>query len=159
MKEWWSNLSLREKQMVGSGSIVIILFLLYEILWSPLVDANDNLRIRIPHNRETLQSMQSADQRIQSLLKTSQQKTGHAAESLLGTLQTEIKQSTFASHLVQLREAENDSVQFNLRKINFDQLIIFLDGLWKKHSFIVSQITVVPTGAPGEVTVDVVMTA
>lgn len=157
MKEWWLNLALREKQIVAAGSIVIILFLLYEIIWSPLVSLNDNLRTRIQHNRTTLSAMQNADQLIQHIQKTSKEKHQQPNGSLLGTLQTELNKSEFASHVLQLRQAENESVQFGLHNINFDQFLIFLTALWKTHNIIVSQITVTPTGAPGEVTVDIVM--
>lgn len=155
MKDWWLNLPLRDKRMLGMGGIVVILFLLYEIIWSPLATSNENLRIHIEHNRDTLQYMQNADHRIQQLLKESKAKNYKASGSVLGTMQTEINSSPFATHVVQLRQAENDSVQFNLRKVNFDQLLVFLMSVWKKYHYIVSQISVVPTGVPGEVTVDI----
>lgn len=157
MNDWWLNLPLRDKRMLLMGSIVVILFLLYEIIWSPLATTNENLRLRIQHNRDTLQYMQNADQRIQQLLKESKEKNNKTSGSVLGTMQTEINNSEFASHVAQLRQAENDSVQFNLRKVNFDQLLIFLTSVWKKYHYIVSQISVVPTGVPGEVTADITL--
>jgi type II secretory pathway component PulM len=157
MKDWWLNLSLRDKQMVCVGSIVVILFLIYEIIWSPLVTANNNLRSRIQQGQDTLRSMKNADQLIEHLQKETEEKRTGVTESILGVMQTEINHSQFASHVTQLREADNDSVQFNLRKVDFDQLLVFLTSVWKKYGFIVSQITVMPTGTPGEVTVDVVM--
>lgn len=155
MKDWWLNLSLRDKQMVILGSLVVMIFLIYTIIWSPLDNANVNLRSHIQHSRETLNFMQQADHRIQLLLKESTAQTHTSTESLLGTMQTEMNHSEFSSHVTQLREAENDSVQFNLTKIDFDQLLVFLTSVWKKYHFIVSRISVIPTGVPGEVTVDV----
>jgi len=157
MKDWWLNLPLREKQSLAIGSIVVILFLLYEIVWSPLSDMNDNLRIRIQHGQITLNSMQNADQLIQHLVKTSQEKHQQLTQSILGTLQNEINKSQFTSHVTQLRQTENESVQMNVNKMNFDQLLAFLTGLGKKYNIIVSQITVMPTGASGEVNADVVV--
>lgn len=159
MKDWWLNLALREKQMVAAGSLVIILFLLYEIIWSPLVLMNDNLRIRIQHNRDTLTSMQNTNQLIQHIEKTSQEKRQKPKESLLGILQTEINKSIFASHVMQLHQAESDAVQFNLTKVDFDKALVFLTSLWKTYNIIVSQMTVTPTGTPGEVMMDVTVKA
>jgi len=157
MKDWWLNLALREKQMILAGSFVVMVFLLYEIIWSPLVNANNHLRDRIQQSQHTLRSMQNADQLIQHLLKESQEKRNGTTQSILGVMQTEINHSQFASHVTALTQAENDSVQFNLRKIDFDQFLIFLTAVWKKHGFVVSQITVMPTGTPGEVSVNVLM--
>lgn len=155
MKDWWLNLALREKQTVAAGSLVVILFLLYEIVWSPLVTANENLRVRILHNQETLTAMQNTDQLIQHMIKESKEKHNQPTTSLLGIIQTEMTKSVFASHVTQLRQAENDSVQFNLRNVDFDQLIVFLTSLWKKNGFIVSQMTAVPMDAPGAVSADI----
>lgn len=155
MKDWWLNLPLRDKRMLLMGGIIVILFLLYEIIWSPLATTNENLRVHIQHNRSTLQFMQNADQRIQQLVKESKEKNNKTSGSVLGIMQTEINNSQFAAHVTELRQAENDAVQFNLRKVNFDQLLVFLMSVWKKYHYVVSQISVVPTGVPGEVTVDI----
>lgn len=157
MKDWWLNLPLREKQMIAAGSLAVLFFILYQFIWSPLANANDEMRNHIQHNRETLGVMQNIDKHIQQLLKLSEQKKNQPTGSILGIMQTEINKSPFASHVSGLRQAENDSVQFNLRKINFDELLVFLTALWKNNGFIVSQIAVIPTGAPGEVTADVMI--
>ena len=52
MKEWWMNLGLREKQSVSIGSLVVLLFILYEIIWSPISSHNDALRDEITHNQK-----------------------------------------------------------------------------------------------------------
>jgi len=156
MKDWWLNLALREKKMLAAGAVVVILFLLYKILWSPLVTANNNLRTRVLHNQETLTWIQQADQRIQSLLKTSQKNVSPAG-SLLGVMQTALHQSAFAAEISQLRQADNDSVAFSFKKIDFDHLIVFLTTLWQKQGLLVSQITVIPGNGPGEVVADVVV--
>ena len=154
MKDWWLNLALREKKMVTLGAIVVALFLVYKILWSPLVDANNNLRTRVLHNQETLSWMRQADQRIQALLKTSE-KNVSATGSLLGIIQTDLHQSGLATEVSELHQADNDSVAFSFKKIEFDQLIIFLTTLWEKQGLLVSQITVAPGNGPGEVAAEV----
>jgi type II secretory pathway component PulM len=157
MKDWWINLPLRDKQLLLLGGLVVFLFLLYEMVWSPLASANDSLRVRILKGEETLTSMQNADQLIQHLITSSQKKTRQQGQSSLGILQGEINKSKFASHVTQLRQTENESVQVNMTKVNFDELLVFLNMLWKKYDVIVSQISVVPTGVAGEVNVDIIL--
>jgi len=157
MKDRWLNLSLREKQVLIAGGVIVILFLLYTLTWSPLINNNNRLRTRIQHSQNTLRWMQNADQHIQHLLESAQKKNHSFTGSVLSILQTEINKSELAPYVTQLQQVENDSVQFNLRKVSFDQLIIFLTSLWEKYHVIVSQITVTPTGAPGEVNADVIV--
>ncbi len=118
---------------------------------------HETLRARIQQNNHTLRLMQQTDQQIQQLLKTSQGKNNLPAESLLGTLQTEINNSIFASSVTDLRQGENDSTQFKVHNADFDQLIVFLTSLWKNHHFIVADIAITPTAAPGEVNAAVVI--
>ncbi len=155
MNDWWINLALREKKMLAAGTIIVILFLGYELLWSPLVNANANLRTRVLQNQTTLAWMREADQRMQVLQKTLQKKplTG----SLLGVMQTTLNQSPLASAIVGLRQADNDAVEFSVKKFDFDQLMVFLTELWQKQGLLVSQITVMPGTGPGEVRADVVV--
>ncbi|MEO8401434.1 MAG: type II secretion system protein GspM [Gammaproteobacteria bacterium] len=159
MKEWSNNLSLREKQTLSLGSVLVILFLLYEIIWSPFSNKLDNLRSQIQHNRELLTWMQNAEQHMDSLKKSMQSKSTQQNSSLLSIVQSQINKSPLQRHVTQLRQSENDSVEFNLQKADFDQLILVLTDLWKKYNLIVAQMTITPTDVPGEVTADVVIRA
>lgn len=159
MKEWWQNLSLRDKQMLSLGSFVVALFLLYEVIWSPFSGKIDTMRHQVQHNQELLAWMQTADQRIRVLEKNSQSKAAQVNGSVLSIVQSAVNKSPLAQHVTQLRQAENDSVQFNLQKVDFDQLIVLLTDLSNEYGLIVGQFTATPTGKPGEVTADVVVKA
>jgi general secretion pathway protein M len=157
MKEWWQNLALREKQILVLGGAAVLLFVLYEIIWSPFTNKIDNMRTRVQDNQKLLTWMQNADKTMQTLTKSSTTQSQQLTGSLLGTMQTEINKSSLARHVTQLRQAENDSVQINLQKVDFDKLIGFITELSNRYGLIVSQITVMPTAIPGEVMADIVI--
>lgn len=156
MKDWWLNLALREKQMVLAGGLALLLFLLYEMIWSPLIDKNAALRTQIQHNRELLAWMENADQRMKSLLQSAKSRD-HQTGSLSGIVQDALHNSPLRAHVNQFRQVESDSVQFDLRKVNFDELIKFLTGLWNNEGILVAQFSVAPSGTPGEVTASIVL--
>lgn len=150
MKEWWMNLGLREKQAVSLGGIVVILFILYEIIWAPISNHNDTLRDEITRNQKLLTWMQEADQHIHATQKMLQKNAATKnSAALLSLLQKEVNQSPFAKNLAQMTQAENNSVQITLQKVNFDDLIKWLTELWKKQELTVSQMTVTPNGSLG----------
>jgi type II secretory pathway component PulM len=159
MKEWWIHLGLREKQILSLGGILVLLFLIYEILLAPIDHHNATLRDEITHDIKLLSWMQEADKHIQSteklLHKNSNTKNSAA---LLSTLQKDITQSPFASNLSQLSQAENNSVQITLQKVNFDALVTWLIDLWKKQGLTVTQLTATPNGLPGVVDTTIIMT-
>src|SRR3989338_4707435 len=156
-QEWWDNLSLREKQTMSLGSVVVILLLVYEIIWSPFTNKVTHLREQVRHNQELLIWMRQTDQQLQQLATTSKAKPVQLTGSLLSTVQEQMKKNPLAQHATQLRQTENDSVQLNLQKVSFDQLIVFLTTLWNQYHIIVTQLTVIPTATSGEVTADLVI--
>lgn len=156
MKDWWQNLALREKQILSLGAAVVLLFILYEIIWSPFTNKIATMRTQVQHNQELLTWMIQADHRIQTLSKSAQNTT-QTTESLLGIMQSEVNKSSLAKHVTQLRQAENDAVQLDLQKVDFDRLIVFLTALSNQYGIIVSQFTATPTGTPGEVMASVVV--
>jgi type II secretory pathway component PulM len=158
MREWWNNLGLREKQWVIVGTLIVILFLLYEILLAPLIGLNDSLRTDIQHNQKLSSWMQETNQHIQLAESMSQKNSStRSSAGLLSLLQKEINQSAFASNMQQISQAENNSVQITFLKINFDDLIKWLTILWQKYNLSVSQINVTPNGALGMVDTSVVV--
>lgn len=156
MKEWWQNLALREKQILALGGFVVALFVLYEIIWSPFTNKIDNMRASVADNQKLLAWMQNADEIMQSLTKSAKTKSQQTG-SLLGLMQSEINKSPLGRHVTQLRQSENDSVQMNLQKVNFDQMISFITDLSNRYGLVTSQITVTPTQTPGEVMADVII--
>lgn len=156
MKDWWLNLSLREKQVVGYGGILFVLALLYLLIWSPFTDKVDSMRSQIERDRELAAWMQQTDQQIQNLIKK-QSSNSQASGSLLGMVQEKIKKSPLASHLKQMRQAENNAVQLSLQQVDFDQVLRWLIDLWMKQGVTISQITVTPGEKPGTVNAEMLL--
>lgn len=150
MKEWWINLSLRDRRFVSFGGIFIILFLIYEIFFASLSNINDSLRAEISHNQKLLTWMQTANQRMQSLQKLSEKNpaTKNPA-ALLSLLQKQVNLSPFKTNLGLLVQSDNNSVQMNFHGVAFDNFIKWLITLTLKNNFVITQMTVTPNGAIG----------
>lgn len=158
MKEWWINLSIREKQTVILGSTAVIILMIYNLIWSPLHNTVITMRKQIQSNQQLLTWMQSADNRIQAIEKNLQTKSSaHPSGSLLSVVQNQINQSPIATNLSQLRQAENDSVQSSFKQVNFDKLIAWLSGSWQEHGLIVTQVTITPGNTPGMVSAELTL--
>lgn len=156
MKDWWMNLSLRERQVLTIGGFFVGLFLLYEIIWAPLTNSVINLRRQVQENSSLLNWMKQADQRVQTLLQKPSQ-TSNSTASLLSTVQTQVNKSPLGTHVTQLRQSESDTVKLTLNAVDFDQLVVWLTQLGKSNGVIVGQITVNPAGGPGVVATDILL--
>lgn len=156
MKDWWLNLSIREKQTVSIGGILVVIFICYAFIWSPINNATNQLREKIQHDHALLVWMRKVSQHIASLQKNATQAEPDTT-SILGTTQNEINKSAFAQHVSQLRQADSNSVQFTLQKVDFDELITWLTSIWKFHNLGVTKLNLTPTDKPGIVSGDIVL--
>jgi general secretion pathway protein M len=158
MKDWWQNLALREKQVLSAGTLAVIFFFLYLMVWSPLTEKVNLLRRNMQSNAELLAWMESVDRQISTLSSNAKNKPISTA-SILSILQKELGSSPLAAHVTQLHQAENDSVQFNLQTADFDRFIEILTELSRKYGLILSHFSAVPLGTPGEVNASVTIKA
>ncbi|MDR3478886.1 MAG: type II secretion system protein M [Gammaproteobacteria bacterium] len=155
MKEWWLNLSSREKQTTAIGAILVILFLVYALIWSPLANSVETLRERIHHNQALLSWMQQSDKKIDALEKNQEITTRTPNSSLLNIVQTEINKTPFASNIVQLQQAENESIDLRLQKVSFDSLIKWLTAICRKEQLLITQLAITPGATPGIVDAEI----
>jgi len=154
MREWWINLSLREKQVVALGTLALGLFLFYAIFWAPLSNKVDTLREKIIRDQKLLVWMQDADKRIQELEKTQHPAKRSSESSILNIVQEEINKSSFGKNVTQLQLADNDSVQLHLQKVGFDNFIKWLTMVSQQQQLTITQMSIKSAGGPGLVDVD-----
>lgn len=156
LKTWWLNLALREKRMVTVGGVLLVLFILYEGIWSPFLSHIDLLRKQIVAEKKLLVWMQAADQQLQMTGNTSAKKS-LTAVALLSFMQQQINQAGLKQQLLQLKQVSSNSVEVNLQKAEFDKVIAMLSHISNEQAISISQISVVAEASPGVVNADMVL--
>lgn len=150
MKDWWMNLAIREKQMAALGILLVGLFIIYEIMFAPLLGSVDNLRDKIHKNQSLLTWMESSDKRIQFLEKSPQTKEKSSA-SLLSIVQDDINKNPIAKSISQLQQADNDTIQLHLQNVSFDNMIKWLATLCQQQHLMINQLTITTGSSAGMV--------
>ena len=159
MKTWWLNASLRDKQLASLGIGCVVLFLIYELTFAPLINTVDSMRQRIHTNQTLLAWMQESNKRIQSLEKSQQPATPKSSASLLSTIQNNVNNQAIGKNIYQLQQAENDAIQVRLQKVNFDALSKWLIAVCQEQGLIITEMNVTPGAAPGIVDADLKLQA
>ena len=157
MKAWWMRLPLREKYIVSVGTICFAALIFYGCIWWPLTSKVNSLRAAVKRDQVLLTWMRAADQQLQMELKSSQKKMIPSSASLLGFIQNHLHQQKIFTDVLQIRQAENNAVQINFQKINFDKLMAWLIQIGKQYGIMVSQMTITPKEAPGMVEAQMVL--
>lgn len=157
-KDWWSTLAWREKQALAAGGVVVALFLVYEVIWSPIVDGAANMRKRIEVDQKNLAWMQAADKEINKLEGQSREKVKTVAPvALLALLQKKVAQAGLDEAAVQLKQASNDSIELHFQKVPFDSIMKLLLATAKDYNVTIIQMSAVAETTPGVVNADVVL--
>ncbi len=157
-KEWWSQLALREKQAVMLGGPLLIIFILYQWIWSPYLDYVNGMRKRIGTEQKLLLWMQEADAAINKI--AGQSKTKIKAVSpvmLLSVMKKQVNKAGLEQYLTQLKQATNESIELHFQKIEFDKLIKVIISVMKEQPVSILQMSVVADNTPGIVNADIIL--
>lgn len=150
-KQWFNNLTFRERQMVLAAVAVIVVFIIYQ-LWSSFSSHVDELRARVD-NQQNIQSwMQQAATEVQQLRgvgATDSRPKGK--QLLLGLIDRSARQNKLESNLQKVQPEGEQGVRIWLEKASFDNMVIWLDNLQHQHGLVITDISLDSQDATGTV--------
>jgi type II secretory pathway component PulM len=149
MKEWWLNLSLREKQAIALGAFLLGLFLIYEMIFASLFNATTALREKIHKNQTLLSWMKDGDTRLQELQNSHTVTTTNDSSSLLSRIQNDLKHTPLQKNVLQLQQADNDSFEMHLQQVSFDNMMSWLIKLCGTQQLTITDMFIKPSGDAG----------
>jgi len=150
LKEWWSTLAEREKKAVALAGSVLVIALFYLLIWSPYLSRVASLRKHLTAQKQTLLWMKKADKEIERLGEPSQSnKAATTPIALLAYLQKEITAAGLEGSLSELKQADNEAVELQFGKVNFDRLMKLLLQVAKDQPVVISRMSVKADTAPG----------
>lgn len=151
MKNWWLNLSIKEKQAVSIAAALLILFLAYELTLASLQNKVQSLRHKIHTENQLLAWMQENDAQIRSFEKNISTNDSDSSQSLLSLFQAKINTSSFVKSVTQLQQAENDAIQIRFQQVGFDSLYKWLIGICREKNLIIVEAVITPGSVNGVV--------
>lgn len=130
MRAWFDSLEARERLMVAAGSALLVLFLLYVLVWSPIHSGYDALRNNVEEQRATAMWMQESAQALASLKRNSGKAAqGLGGKSLLSVADSTARAGGLGSALKRVEPEGSDSVRVWLDGAPFDVLVKWLGTL------------------------------
>lgn len=158
LKEWWAALAQRERQAVTIGSLFLLMFIIYQWIWTPYLQYVDDLRVKIGKDQKTLAWMQAADKEIKKLENQSNAKPQSVTTvALLSDMQKQIQQAGLETALTQLKQASNNTVEVHFQKVEFDKLIKMLANVVRAERVSISQLSAKIDNSPGIVNADILL--
>jgi len=152
MKTWFDNLDPRERMMVAAGATLLVLFLIYILVLSPIHSGYDSLRNTVDEQRTTALWMQKSAQTLTRLKRSS----GRAAQGLGGRSLLSVADSTarvggLGPALKRVEPEGSDSVRVWLDGAPFDVVVKWLGTLSTIHGVNAETVTMERSGTAGRV--------
>lgn len=134
MKAWWRGLQARERQLIVVATVVVVLFVGYTVIWSPLQKNTQRLTRQVESQQQQLVLMKQMAAKIKVLSQRNATATPRASSSSLTALIYQTGQSRLrGAELKRVEEGQNNSVRVWIEKAAFDDLVLWLDALYRSQ--------------------------
>lgn len=153
MNAWWTGLAPRERLIVGGGSVVLMLVLIYLLIWEPIANKREQIRTDISALSADLAWMQQVAGQVKR--RAAQQGNQSSAGAARGSVLTLVEVSARAAGLHETLERvqpEGQGARIWFAETGFDGLLSWLGELEQRQGLHVSQLAVDAGNAPGMVT-------
>ena len=136
IRNWWLNLSLRERWlliMAGAGAAVM---LFYGLVWQPLLDERNNLRLSVEEKHQTVAIMQNELVQIRKLQKN--KIPSRSRQSLLTLVDRQLRRNPrLGGSIKRLEPQGNQRLIVRLENVNFVVLMSLLTELTDRSAIAV----------------------
>lgn len=156
MKQWFSGLNSRERLIVSTGAISLLIMLLYLMVWEPLSSKRAQLQSSVEAQRNTYIWMQQAAVEVRKLSGKSVGVKKHEG-SMLGIINNSAKSALKGAILKRVEEDRQQGVRVWIEQVAFDDLIIWLGQIQQQYGIRVSSLVSERHSKPGRVDVRLIL--
>lgn len=154
-RQMLSNLSARERQVLGLGTVVLALILVYTLVWVPWQDALQRLRTQVPVKQATLSWMQEQAKLAKPLMDLQNKQSGNDVP-LLTVVETTAESAKMRNVIRRMSPGDQEGqVKVWLTEASFDSWLLWLEQLRKEAVEVVS--TTISRSEGGKVTIRVTL--
>lgn len=151
MKAWFMQLAPRERRMVMAGAALLIIFLVYLLVWDPLIKHRQELQRTVKEQKALVAWMQQASQEAEQLRAAKGGPVGKvpAGQSLLAVVDQSAKNSGLGTAMKRVEPEGQDTTRVWFEQAKFDELMAWLDSIQRDFGIAVSSIVLERQEQPG----------
>lgn len=150
MKAWFMQLRPRERRLVAFAGALLLVFLVYLLVWQPFTKHLKDLRQTVEEQEASVQWMQGAAREVEQLRATNIAPGKlPPGQSLLAVVDQSAKTSNLGPAMKRVEPEGTDTTRVSFEQANFDDLIVWLEGLKTTFGVSVSNIVLERQDTPG----------
>jgi len=155
MKTWFAGLSSRERMMVLSMTVVVVVFLLYLMIIEPITNNYERNKKNVATAIQTVEWMESASYQIKQLHGGKKTVKAKGKQFVLGVVDRSIRKAGLSSVMKRVQPEGDKGVRVWFEKASFDNLMKWLAIVERQHGLVVDEINIEKTDSIGLVNVRV----
>lgn len=156
-RAWWSALAERERRVLGAGTLVLGLVLLYLLVWEPLAGARRERERALADARALATLLESLALEMQQNRGTGGPTAG-AGQSLLAVVDQSRRASALTKPPSRLQPEGDTTVRIWLEDVPFDALLRWLNDLQNRYGVRVDNADIERESGPGLVNARLTLT-
>ena len=147
--DYLENLSARERWLIFGGGGILLLIIVYLYIWQPFSHSVTQLRSQAKADKELLAWMRPAVNKVKALKAQGAIAMVKPGQSLLVIANQSTQAIGLASYVSQIQQSNTNEVSMTFAEVPFDNLVNWLETLWKKYGIKISQLTITPLKTQG----------
>ena len=150
MQEWFKSLDPRERKVIVSGAIVLLLVSIYFLGWEPVTKKVEKLKKTNVENQQTLAWMKLHAAEVKQLRGSSAgAKKDLKGQSLMGVLDKTAKSNQLGSAIKRVQPDGQTKALVRLEKANFNKLLRWMEQLQLRQGIVVTNSVIEKQETPG----------
>ncbi|MCW9047930.1 MAG: type II secretion system protein M [Gammaproteobacteria bacterium] len=151
LNQWLDTLEQRERYIVITGSISLLIILFYLIIWEPITSKHEQQQLQYDSQRQLYSWMKNAGSEIHSINSAGGNNISRFRNQSISSLADRSAIISGVKPFIEKIDQSKKGVKIRLKSANFDKIVIWLSDLQNKYGIIASKVTLEKTKLQGAV--------
>lgn len=148
---WLDTLELRERRIVISGVVALVIMLLYVVIWEPVISEYEDQQLNQQSQRELHLWMKGAVAEINRLKNSGSGNIARYRNQSISSLTDRSATTTGIKPYINKLDQSKDGVKVTIKNADFDRIITWLTDLQNKYGIIASKVKIEKSKIKGSV--------
>jgi general secretion pathway protein M len=158
LKDWFFSLQARERAIVVTGGVLVLLVAIYMLALAPFYAAVNSRAERVARKEGDLAWMRSVGGEVMALNVSSQTPVAPTNESLVVLIDRTARECGLGAALTGQTPNGDNGIRVRLEQAEFDKLVVCLGSLQQAHAVNIESANIDRTAKPGFVNASLVLT-
>jgi general secretion pathway protein M len=158
LKDWFFSLQARERAIVVTGGVLVLLVAIYMLALAPFYAAVNSRAERVARKEGDLAWMRSVGGEVMALNVSSETPVAPTNESLVVLIDRTARECGLGAALTGQTPNGENGIRVRLEQAEFDKLVVCLGSLQQAHAVNIESANIDRTAKPGFVNASLVLT-